>query len=87
MRWYYIYKEIIKNNIHLLTKDHIKNYAITQNEHLTDTEIIIIYDFIMNNYTELLNKNEKILLKLKCKLNDNLYNKIINLYEIYKKYL
>ena len=45
---------IIKNNIYLLTKDHIKNYAITQNEYLTDTEISIIYDFIIKNYNELL---------------------------------
>ena len=32
-------------------------------------------------------ENDKILLKLKCQINDNLYNKIINLYNNYKKYL
>ena len=71
--------DYIKNNIHLLTKDDIKNY--TNNKYnLTDQEINIIYNFIKENYNSLLEQDTSSFEILKNQLNTSLYNDIINLY-------
>lgn len=88
MRGDFIYKELIKKYIPKLTTDDIKNYAKSKNISLTDSETLIIYNFIKTNYMEILNGNEEKLLSLKKTLREDLYNIIINLYKENKnKYL
>lgn len=88
MRGDFIYKELIKKYIPKLTTDDIKNYAKSKNISLTDSETLIIYNFIKTNYMEILNGNEEKLLSLKKTLREDLYNTIINLYKENKnKYL
>lgn len=83
-----IYKELIKKYINILTKENISNFARTKNIILTDQEAKIIYDFIKTYYNELLEKNIYVFKYLKLKLNPNIYNKAIELYEEYSnKYL
>jgi len=76
-----MYKEFAKKYIKNLTPTDIKNYAQYKDIELTNNEVNIIFDFILKYYEDLLNKNTKVLEKLKPKLNNNLYNKILLLYE------
>lgn len=80
-------KDIIRNNINKLTINDLKKFADSKNIKYTDDEIIIIYDFIMYNYNELLNENIKVFESIRSKINPNLYKELLNLYIEYKKYL
>ena len=83
-----MYKELAKRYIKNLTPNDIKKYASSINIDLNSQEVNIIFNFLLLNYEELLNKNDKVLLKLKDKLSPNLYNTVISLYEENKnKYL
>ena len=82
-----MYKDFIKNNISNLSEELIKEYAKKVNIPITTSETHILYQFIMKNYSEILDGNEKSFSYLKEKLNLNLYYKIYNLYSEYKKYL
>ena len=84
----FIYKELVKKYINILTINDIKAYALSKNIILSEKEAKIIYDFIKENYNNLLNKNDNSIELLKNKLNPNLYNKILELYNENKiKYL
>ena len=81
-----IYKKLIINYIkNNLSKDTIKEYALNNNYIITDQESIIIYNFIKENYESILNGNDNKLLDLKPLIREDLYNRIIYLYNIYKK--
>ncbi len=83
-----IYKELIKKYINLLTLDDIKEFANKKNIIYTNDEAIIIYNFIMYYYNDLLNDNIKVFEHLKNKISPNLYKMLLNLYVEYKnKYL
>lgn len=82
-----IYKELIKKYINKLTPENIKNYALTQNESLTDKESIIIYNHIKKHYLELLNNDTTSFNELKLNLRKELFDKIVHLYNEYNKYL
>ncbi len=83
-----MYKELIKSYIPKLTPRMIKDYGETINISLTDSETIILYQFIMKNYSEILEGNETSFIELKRKLNPNLYQQLLNLYNENKnKYL
>lgn len=83
-----MYKELIKSYIPKLTPKLIKEYGKKINISLTDSETIILYQFIMKNYSEILEGNETSFIELKRKLNPNLYQQLLNLYNENKnKYL
>ena len=83
-----MYKELIKSYIPKLTPKLIKEYGKKLNISLTDSETIILYQFIMKNYSEILEGNEISFIELKRKLNPNLYEQLLNLYNENKnKYL
>ena len=84
----YIYKDIIKKYISLLTLDDIKDFAKKENIDYTEDEAIIVYNFIMYYYNDLLYENIKVFEHIKNKINPNLYKKLLHLYIEYKqKYL
>lgn len=84
----YIYKELIKNNISKLKIDHLRNFAKIKNISYNEDELIIIYNFIMYNYNDLLEENIKVFESIKEKINPVLYKELINMYIEYKqKYL
>ena len=74
-----MYKELIKSYIPKLTPKLIKEYGKKLNISLTDSETIILYQFIMKNYSEILEGNETSFIELKRKLNPNLYQQLLNL--------
>ncbi len=75
----------IQNNIHLLTKEHIRIFAKKNNISYTEDELQIVYNFILNNYQELLKGNINCLENIKNSISPTLYNNILNIYNKYKK--
>lgn len=83
-----MYKELIKNNIDKLSPSIIKEYGKKVNIILNDSESNILYQFIIKNYSEILERNEKSLEELKKKINPNLYQQLYILYqEAKEKYI
>ncbi len=83
-----MYKELIKNNIDKLSPSIIKEYGKKVNIILNDSESNILYQFIMKNYSEILEGNEKSLEELKKKINPRLYQQLYILYqETKEKYI
>lgn len=70
----------ILNYVDLLTPTHIKHYASNNHIYVSDDECEILCDFIKKNYKELI-VDENVLLKLKPKIRNNLYNEIYILYQ------
>ena len=68
-----MYKELIKKWIPNLTKENIIDYAKKINISLSDSDANTLYQFIMRNYTEILEGNETSFKELKQKINPNLY--------------
>lgn len=83
-----MYKELIKNWLPNLTPTLIKEYGEKLGFNLTNSEITILYQFIMKNYSEILDGNEKSFEELKKKINPTLYQQLLSLYNEQKqKYL
>ena len=83
-----MYKELALKYIKNLTPNDINNYAKSKNINLSNEEVNIIFNFILNYYEDILNKNTSVFDKLKSKISNELYNKIILIYEENKnKYL
>ena len=76
---------IIIKYIQKITKQDIKNYATKENIPIKEEELNIIYDYIKTKSLNYLKENqEKILKELKQKLSQPTYQKIIQLYNLYK---
>ena len=83
-----MYKELIKKWIPNLTKENIIDYAKKINISLSDSDANTLYQFIMKNYSGILEGNETSFKELKQKINPNLYQQLLKLYEQNKaKYL
>lgn len=81
-------KELLKTYINKLTKQDIINYINKENVEATPEEIDIIYDTIKNEYEVILETNfMNYFSNYKFILNEKLYNKIIEKYNTYKKFI
>ena len=80
-------KQILINYIQKITKEDIQKYISKENIQHTKEEIDLIYESIKNDYNEILNNFQNYIQKVKDKLNKNLYNKIIEKYNQYKKFI
>lgn len=79
---------LIKQYINKITINNINDFAVKNNIILNKKELGILYDITKNHYEEVLKDDSKIKEYLKQTINTDNYNKIIDLYEIYKeKYL
>ena len=80
--------DLIKNYISGLKKEDIINYLNKENIPFNNDEIDLIYEAIMSNY---LNMEDIDLMSYisnyKYNLNETLYNKIIEKYNEYKKFI
>ena len=84
----YIYKELVKKYINQLKIEDLKAFGDKNNLVYTADEAIIIYNFIMYYYNDLLNENIKVFEVIKNKISPKLYKDLLNLYIDYKqKYL
>ena len=81
----YLIKEYIKK----LEIDDIKKFAKKKNISITDTDAIILYTYTKNHYQEILDGNDKLVIKeLRDKLNSKTFKEVYKLYLEYKiKYL
>lgn len=76
---------IITKYINKLTKEDIVKFATSQNITLTSNELDIIYNHIKNDYQTFLTKDPNIILnQVKTEVREEVYNKIIELYNQYK---
>jgi hypothetical protein len=80
-------RNLIINYINKITKLDIENYISKENIEHTKEEIDLIYQSIKNDYNEILNNFQNYIIRFKDKLNTNLYNKIIEKYNQYKKFI
>lgn len=82
-----MYENIIKNYVDKLTKEDIINYSKKEDIFLNDNEINVIYYEIKNKWKQLYNGNTRVITDLENKINNKAYNKLIDLYNTYKKFL
>ena len=84
----YIYKELVRKYVNHLKIEDLKAFGDKNNLVYTADEAIIIYNFIMYYYNDLLNENIKVFEVIKNKISPKLYKDLLNLYIDYKqKYL
>jgi len=80
--------DLIKNYINKLQKEDIINYLNKENITANDNEIDLIYNSIKNDFDYVIHNDFNVYLeKYKSQLNENLYNKIIEKYNEYKKFI
>lgn len=81
-------KELVKGYVERITKDDIKNYLSKECIPASDTEIELIYTAIKNDYNEILDTNfMSYISNYKLTFNEELYKKIIETYNEYKKFI
>ena len=73
--------------INKVKKDDIIKYCLKQKIDITNNELDIIYNYIKNDYVRIIDNPIEVIDEIKDKINNNLYNKIIELYDKYKNVL
>ncbi len=81
----FIYKELVKKYINRLSINDLEKFARANNISYSQNELNIIYNFILNNYNDLLNENIRVFEKIKDKISPTLYKRLLNLYIEYKQ--
>ena len=80
--------DLLKSYINRLQKQDIINYLNKENISTSNEEVDIIYNSIKNDFDYVLNNNfYNYWEKYKSRLNTNLYSKIIEKYNEYKKFI
>ena len=80
--------DLIKSYISRLKKEDIIKYLNKENVPYNDNEVNLIYEAIMSNYKNLESIDFlKYISNYKLNLNSTLYNKIIEKYNEYKKFI
>jgi hypothetical protein len=80
--------DMIKNYIKKLTKEDIVNYLNKEKIEASIDEINLIYNSIKNDFDYVIHNDfYKYIERFKSKLNNNLFNKIIEKYNEYKKFI
>lgn len=80
-------KLIIYKYIDRIRKIDIMNYGIKEGIKLNDEEINLIYFYIKNRYMDFFNNPDDIFREIEGNVRDNVYSKIIELYNKYKRYI
>ena len=80
-------KLIIYKYIDRIRKIDIMNYGIKEGIELNDEEINLIYFYIKNRYMDFFNNTDDIYREIEGNIRDNVYSKIIELYNKYKRYI
>ena len=82
-----MYFNIIKKYINYLKKEDILNYAKKEGVNLSNIELDTIYNVIKTRWEDIYNNGVKVINEYKDKLNKITYDKLIELYNYYKKRL
>lgn len=80
-------KIIIYKYIERIKKVDIVNYAYKEGIDLTNEELDLIYFYIKNRYLDFFDNPDKILNEINGNVRSIVYNKIIYLYNKYKRYI
>ena len=81
-------KNLIISYINKITKQDIINYLNKENIEYTNDELDLIYNAIKNDYEVILSNDfDKYITNYKFNLNEKLYNKILEKYNEYKKFI
>lgn len=80
-------KLIIYKYIDRIRKIDIMNYGIKEGIELNDEEINLIYFYIKNRYMDFFNNPDDIFREIEGNVRNNVYSKIIELYNKYKRYI
>ena len=80
-------KLIIYKYIDRIRKIDIMNYGIKEGIELNDEEINLIYFYIKNRYMDFFNNPDDIFREIEGNVRYNVYSKIIELYNKYKRYI
>ena len=76
---------IIKAYIDKLSLNDIYSYALKEKINISDSDANTVYNYIKNRWKDFLNNPENILSEIKEKVNKEVYEKILELYNTYKK--
>lgn len=80
--------DLLKNYINKLDKSDIERYLNKENITYNNNELDLIYNLIKNDNDTILHSNfNEYILNYKDRLNQNLYNKILEKYNEYKKFI
>ena len=80
-------KHILYQYINKLKKEDIVKFGIKEGIIIKMEETNLIYDYIKNKYDEIINHPKEILIEIKNKVSDKLYQKLLELYNKYKDML
>lgn len=78
---------IILKYMDKLTKEDINKYASSQDISLKDNELDLIYAYIKKYSRRILNEPLDVIDEIKDDLSDNVYNKLLELYDKYKDFI
>mgnify|MGYP001030980340 CR=1 FL=1 len=81
----FIYKKLVKKYNNKLSINDLEKFAKKNNISYTKEELNTVYNFILNNYNDLLNENIRVFENIKNKISPTLYKKLLNLYIDYKQ--
>ncbi len=81
-------KQLLENYVNKLTKEDVVNYLSKECIPASDYEIDLIYNAIKNDYNEILGTDfNSYISNYKLTFNKSLYEKIIEKYNQYKKFI
>ncbi len=79
-----MHKLIILKYMEKITKDDIRKYAQSQDTTLDDNELDLIYNYIKKYPKRILNEPLDVIDEIKDDLSNNVYQKLLELYQKYK---
>ena len=80
-------KLIILKYMDKLTKEDINKYALSQDVSLKSNELDLLYTYIKKYSRRILNEPLDVIDEIKDDLSDNVYNKLLELYDKYKDFI
>ena len=78
---------IILKYMDKLTKEDINKYALSQDVSLKSNELDLLYAYIKKYSKRILNEPLDVIDEIKDDLSDNVYNKLLELYDKYKDFI
>ena len=77
-------RKILYQYINKIKKEDIFKYGIKEGIIIKKDELDLIYDYIKNDYEKIIDKPMDILIEIKDKVSNKLYQKLLELYDKYK---
>lgn len=80
-------KLVVYQYINKIKKEDIIKYGLKQGIVINDEETNLIYNYIKEDYERIINKPLEVINEIRDKISDVVYQKILELYDKYKKIL